>query len=374
LRLRRLIKNQTKGKEIMKKMNEKWLAFGICVLAAAAASAQTNCFVPISDSYYVQYPTNVTLGQRFTVTNGTYTCWVFGTDSPSAQTGNTLPRTEMRWSTWTNQTVANQFAFDEQFSAGTEETCIHQIKSDNKGDGSGGEAVYLQVNQPGTLRQSVGPDFATGMANTWFHINSIYDPLTGVALLYYNGALVYGTTNYTYPDGNWYFKTGVYDNGMPTNAEAWVQIKNVVHWLQTFPGTYQIENASSGLSLNVSNNITANGACIVQYSYSGSSNEKWTFTPTSNGYYQMVSVLSGKDAVVQGASTANGAKIVQWTFGSSGDDQWQPVMNTNGTYTFYNLNSGKSLEDPGSSTSKNTQMDQYSFDGGANQEWNLISQ
>jgi hypothetical protein len=353
------------------------IGLGASALAFGAAQAQTNGFSVISDTYYVQYPTNVTLSQRFTVTNNMYTCWVYGTDAPTAETGNTPPRTEMRWSTWTNQTVANQFAFDEQFSAGTEETCVHQIKSDNTGDGSGGEAVYLQVNQPGTLRQSVGADFATGIANTWYHINSMYDPVSGYAALYYNGSLVYSTTNFgPYPDGNWYFKTGVYDNGMPTNAEAWVQIKNVVHLLQNPPltGTYQLENVASGLSLNVSNNLTSNGACIVQYSYGGSSNEKWTFTPTTNGYYQIVSVLSGKDAVVQGASAANGASIVQWTFGASGDDQWLPIINNDGTYTFYNLHSGKVLEDPGSSTSKNTQMDQYSANGGANQEWNVISQ
>jgi hypothetical protein len=349
-----------------------------CLFLAAGARAQTNGYVVIPDSYTVQKPWNLPVSDRFSASNGVYTCWVYGTDQPFQQGSGTGPRTEMRWETWTNQTVANQFAFDELFSAGTQNTCIHQIKSDDKGDGSGGEAVYLQVNQPGTLRESVNANFASGIANTWFHINSIYDPASGAADLYYNGSLVFSTTSYgPYPNGNWYFKTGVYDNGMPTNAEAWVQIKNVVHWLwqpQSFTGTYQLENVSSGLSLNVSNNLTSDGAPIVQYSYSGSSNEKWTFTPTSNGYYQIVSVSSGKDVVVQGASTANGAKIVQWTFGSSGDDQWKPVENSNGSYTFYNLNSGKVLEDPGSSTSKNTQMDQYTANGGANQQWNVISQ
>jgi hypothetical protein len=352
------------------------VVLGAGVLLSASARAQTNGFVVIPDSYTVQKPWNLPVSDRFTASNGVYTCWVYGTDQPFSQGSGTGPRTEMRWQTWTNQTVANQFAFDEMFSAGTSHTCVHQIKSDDKGDGSGGEAIYLQVNEAGTLRQSTGADFATGIAGTWYHINSIYDPATGTGGLYYNGSLVYTLTGYTYPNGNWYFKTGVYDNGMPTNAEAWVQIKNVVHWLQqtqSFTGTYQLENVSSGLSLNVSNNLASDGAPIVQYSYSGSANEKWTFTPTSNGYYQIVSVNSGLDAVVQGASTASGAKIVQWSFGSSGDDQWKPVLNSNGSYTFYNLKSGLVLEDPGSSGSKNTQMDQAAANGGANQQWNVIS-
>jgi hypothetical protein len=208
----------------------------MCALLLGRAHAQTNGFTPISDSYSVQYPSNCTnVSERFTASNGVYTCWVYGDDSPAACCSGTGPRTEMRWQTWPNQTVANQFVFDEMFSAGTQNTCIHQIKSDNKGDGTGGgEAIYLQVNQPGTLRQSVGANFASGIAGTWFHINSLYDPVTGVGKLYYNGTLVYSTTSYgPYPNGDWYFKTGTYDNGMPTNAEAWVQIENVVHLVQT---------------------------------------------------------------------------------------------------------------------------------------------
>jgi len=113
-------------------------ALGACALMLGSAQAQTNGFQQISDSYTVQYPANVTLSQRFIASNGVYTCWCYGTDAPAAQASGTLTRTEMRWETWPNQTVANQFSFDEMFSAGTEETCIHQIKSDNTGDGSGG--------------------------------------------------------------------------------------------------------------------------------------------------------------------------------------------------------------------------------------------
>jgi hypothetical protein len=234
------------------------------IFMLGSAQAQTNGFYQIPDSYSVQYPSNVTLSQRFTVTNNMYTCWCYGTDSPTAQTSNTRTRCEMRWETWPNQTVANQFAFDEQFSAGTEDTCVHQIKSDDRGSGlGGGEAIYLQVNQPGTLRQSVGANFASGIANTWYHINSIYNPATGAAELYFNGSLVYSTTSYgPYPDGDWYFKTGAYDNGFPSNAEAWVQIKNVVHWVQSSACQLSVaplsQNINSGQSANYTLTVTTN--------------------------------------------------------------------------------------------------------------------
>lgn len=140
-----------------------------------------------------------------------------------------------------------------------------------------------------------------------------------------------------------------------------------------FSGNYQIQCVASGLSLNVSGASTTNGAQIIQYSYSGTPNELWTFIPTSNGYYQINNENSGKDAVVQGASTANGAKIIQWSFGSSGDDQWMPVQNSDGTYTFYNLHSGLVLDDPGFSQTSGTQFDQWTANGGSNQKFNLIN-
>jgi len=134
---------------------------------------------------------------------------------------------------------------------------------------------------------------------------------------------------------------------------------------------YELQNASSGLALNVAGGASSNGTEIVQWPFSGSSNSLWTFIPTTNGYYQINNVQTVKDAVVQSASTANGAKIIQWTFGSSGDDQWEPVQATSNTWNFVDLKSGKLLEDPGSSPTNGTQMDQWSSTGGANQQWEL---
>jgi hypothetical protein len=74
-------------------------ALGAFMLMRGNLFAQTNGFFVIPDSYSVQYPSNVTLSQRFTVSNGVYTCWCYGTDSPAAQASNTRTRCEMRWQT-----------------------------------------------------------------------------------------------------------------------------------------------------------------------------------------------------------------------------------------------------------------------------------
>jgi hypothetical protein len=335
------------------------VVIGAGILMLGSAQAQTNGFFQIPDNYSVQYPSNVTLAQRFIASNGVYTCWCYGTDAPAAQASNTRTRCEMRWNTWPNQTVANQFAFDEMFGAETEETCIHQIKSDNRGSGlGGGEAIYLQVNQPGTLRQSVGANFASGMANTWFHINSIYDPVTGQAQLYFNGSLVYSTTSYgPYPAGNWYFKTGVYDNGMPTNAEAWVQIENVIHWVQSSacqlsvaPSSQTINpGQSANFTLTVTTNTTFTGSAIFGVaglpsgatavfnppSLSASGNTTMslqTITGTSVGNYILTIAATNGGVifttnVVLLLGTTPSPGTLAWSDGSGSDTDWSAALN-----------------------------------------------
>jgi predicted alpha-1,6-mannanase (GH76 family) len=138
-------------------------------------------------------------------------------------------------------------------------------------------------------------------------------------------------------------------------------------------GTFEIKNAASSLSLNVSGNSTTNGAPIIQWPYSGALNSQWTFVlNTANGYHQLVSNSSGKDVAVQNASASQGAGIIQWSFGSAGNDQWLVAQTINGNYNLINLKSGMALEDPGSSTAQGTQMDQWGSNRGSNQRWALI--
>jgi hypothetical protein len=142
-------------------------------------------------------------------------------------------------------------------------------------------------------------------------------------------------------------------------------------------GTYEIQNAGSGLALNVSGASTTNGAPIIQYPFtSGATNALWTFVPTSGGYYQIKNVNSGQLVNVAAASGINGASIVQWPAQSliPGNDQWMPVQNPDGSYSFFNLNSLQALDDPNESTASGTQLDQWFGNSTSAQEFNLISQ
>jgi hypothetical protein len=316
------------------------------------------------------------IGSGWTSTNETFKVQTSGSGTVNGNifsipttTSGTKDRAEREYNTWSTGT--HQFQGDCTVkSFGGNGICVKQTFQANDGPWN-----MVAVQNSGNIYEvSNGQSLGSFTVGTSFRINTILDADAGTVQVYVNGTLAETLTGGQVPI---YDKCGTYriDSGTAPITAAW---SNVVFWIggsssSGLTGTYQIENVASDLSLNVSNNLTSNGAPIVQYSYSGSANEKWTFTPTSNGYYQIVNVNSGKDVAVQGASTANEAKIVQWTFGSSGDDQWKPVQNSNGSYTFYNLNSGKVLDNPGSSTTKNTQMDQYTAQGGANQQWDLIS-
>jgi Ricin-type beta-trefoil lectin domain-like/Glycosyl hydrolase family 76 len=140
-------------------------------------------------------------------------------------------------------------------------------------------------------------------------------------------------------------------------------------------GTWEIQNANSGMALNVTGGSKTNGAAIIQYPFSsGATNAEWTFVPSGGGYYTIKNVNSGQVVNVSAASSTAGALIVQWPAQSMipGNDQWYPVQNSNGTYSFYNLNSYQALEVPGYSTTEGTQLDQWFGNFGSNQEFNLI--
>ena len=153
---------------------------------------------------------------------------------------------------------------------------------------------------------------------------------------------------------------------MADNFDAGVKQVISQGWVApiSFAGVFEIQNAFSGLALDISGGSTSNNAPVIQYSYQGSSNQLWNFIPTSNGYYQIKNANSGLDLNVVGASTSSGAEIVQWQFGTQGNDQWLPVRNSDGSYVFYNRNSGLVLDDYGWSTQPKNQFDQWGANNG----------
>ena len=174
------------------------------------------------------------------------------------------------------------------------------------------------------------------------------------------------------------------DGGYQKMADAWdTGIKQAIASGKVahidFAGKFEIQSVSSGQALDVSGGSTDNGAAIIEWPYSGASNQMWNFIPTSNGYYQIKNAFSALDLNVTGASKASGVPIVQWPFGADGNDQWKPVRNADGSYVFYNRSSGLALDIPATVTPPSAngaaqlvQLDQQGANGKASQKFKLI--
>jgi len=230
-------------------------AVALCSMLAVTAvqAAPTDGYVQYNNTYTVQNRTSG-CGGFADLGGGEFETWVCSGEE----------RCEMRWADWPNQNQYNQFEMDAMFSSDTQSTAIHQIKSN-----TGGEPIYLQVNEPGTLRNDNGSDFASGMANTWFHVNSLFNPANGDGKLYINGSLKV-TRSYPTSDRSWYFKNGTYNNGLPSGHKSTAWFKNIKSWIKSsVVGTtvsFEAENlavSNSGVGTSVQTDAnSSNGEWI----------------------------------------------------------------------------------------------------------------
>ena len=104
---------------------------------------------------------------------------------------------------------------------------------------------------------------------------------------------------------------------------------NNQRWTLTHLGNnvYQIIGVESGKALAVANTSTANGVNVDIRTYTGAANHRWTISATSGGYYRLSPVSSGGSCLdVSGASTANGANVFQWAL----HRRQQPAMDVPG--------------------------------------------
>jgi hypothetical protein len=134
-------------------------------------------------------------------------------------------------------------------------------------------------------------------------------------------------------------------------------------------GTYKLMNYNSGLALDVSGASTADGAAVLQWTYGGNNNQRWTFTSLGNGFYTIRSVNSGKALEVANYSKSNGGTVDQWTANNGNNQVWQVIANGDGTYRIVNRFSGYPLEIYGASTANGAIADQWAWGNAANQKW-----
>jgi hypothetical protein len=92
------------------------------------------------------------------------------------------------------------------------------------------------------------------------------------------------------------------------------------------PQKYTFMNVNSGKFLDISGGYSGDGAWLLQYNYTGNSNQLWSFTPTGTGFYKFSPGSTATGSLdVSEASTADGAQILQWTWYGGLNQQWSIV-------------------------------------------------
>ncbi|MEV4827821.1 glycosyl hydrolase family 95 catalytic domain-containing protein [Micromonospora sp. CA-248260] len=138
-------------------------------------------------------------------------------------------------------------------------------------------------------------------------------------------------------------------------------------------GKYRLVNRNSGKVIDVNGGSTADGARIIQWTWTGATNQQWTLEPNPDGSYRLRSVSSGKVLHSAGGS-AQGAALTQSTDTSS-DNQWWKLVpaSTSGYHRLVNVRNGWCADVSGASTADGGSVIQWSPGTGANQEWQLVA-
>ena len=146
--------------------------------------------------------------------------------------------------------------------------------------------------------------------------------------------------------------------------EADVETTEVVQGLNPSNGSVvRLQNACSGLVLDVTGASTVDGAAASQWTSWSGANQTWTLRSAAGGAYVLVAQHSGKALDVSGASTASGARVLQWTVNGQRNQQW----------FFSAVGDGSYRVSPGHALTKNLQPAGASSAAGALMEINAAN-
>jgi hypothetical protein len=157
-----------------------------------------------ADTFRVEHPFDLPVTDRFSIENNIYNFWVMSTDQPLAMGNTTAPRTEARWSNFTN-TQPHMWEADMMFETPSDHVTIMQVHTTTDGAGP----VYLRVDQ-GAIHPLNLPNFVTGLNDKWFNLKVAFDPTTLQTTIWINNCQkLQGVIG---PRGNsiFYFKNGTY--------------------------------------------------------------------------------------------------------------------------------------------------------------------
>lgn len=137
-------------------------------------------------------------------------------------------------------------------------------------------------------------------------------------------------------------------------------------------GTFKVLNRNSGKALDATGNGTADGTQIIQWTYGGGNNQRWTLLDRGSSQFSIIGVASGKALDVNNNSAVNGSKIQLWTYSGGNNQKWTFTATSGGFYRVTPVHAtGSCLEVNGNSAADGALVDLWSYTGGNNQQWSF---
>ncbi|QKW17813.1 glycoside hydrolase N-terminal domain-containing protein [Kitasatospora sp. NA04385] len=137
--------------------------------------------------------------------------------------------------------------------------------------------------------------------------------------------------------------------------------------------TFLLVNRRSGKVIDVPGSSTTAGTGLIQYTRSGSANQRWKLTDLGCRVYTLANVNSSLLASVNGGTSADDATIIQWTNGGSTNQQWMLTDTGDGYVKIVNVRSGKVLGVRGNSTANSAVIVQQTDTDDLSQQWSMVA-
>lgn len=169
-----------------------------------------------------------------------------------------------------------------------------------------------------------------------------------------------------------YYRLNVTANNGDTSGLQLSELALLTDQGITIPnGTYRVLNRNSNKAMDVQNGSTVDGTPVIQWTYSGSNNQQWTFTNQGSGQYQILGVASGKALEVYQGSSNNGAILDIWPPNTGNNQKWTITPTGDGYFKLTAVNSGKVADVNGGSTADGAGLIQWPYGAGLNQQWTI---
>ncbi|MFJ5955250.1 glycosyl hydrolase family 95 catalytic domain-containing protein [Paenarthrobacter sp. NPDC092416] len=142
--------------------------------------------------------------------------------------------------------------------------------------------------------------------------------------------------------------------------------------IDLLPTTFKLVNRSSGKVMDVDGQSHNDGAAVIQWPWTGGTNQQWTLIPVHDGSFRLASVMSGKVLDNPATSMISGQELDQWK-DTYGPNQWWKLVRAGSSpyYRVVNVASGLSLDVKDASSADGARLVQASASGNSSQEWSI---